>query len=727
MSFSDDLYKWNNQWNDLERNRLLKEQNAMLEQQRWDQEWNRTCAEIDAEIQREAQQREVESERRFQAGKQKMAELAGYAKERNLVAVRVDPSLDISGIYADKIAPVVLQPFTDFCQKAAKEDRYFNGNDYALVFNCKAKLKTINGIAASHTRHFVVFEDTDSIFILPTSKIRERAAEGYEEKFIDLPPFSHLLFLNKGEIALVAQMLDDAQQAAVRTIDAIAHSSEIAALEAQTASHIADLQKQIDAVVIPYYTKTRYPKATALSWLMFGPAVALLTGSLFGHSVFGCITAGMFGFLLGALLGYLRFLLPRHKRDKEEAKRKTEAAERERDALIRSQKELSDSLPRKRAAIIERLISEALTNPSPSGKGENAIEDNTESVYHSLQEQERSAEEGQSMQQPEESAQNLNKRTIVSAIVIAVTALSVAFIRVTGNREQTFGFAATETAGKLTVTGWTIGYTSTGTIVDRLARNVFGPEEKTVAIPAALIIPAEIGGVPVVGIDESAFQHQPEITSVTIPDSVTYIGNASFRDCTSLTSITIPNSVTSIEDSAFQGCASLTSVTIPNSVTSIGTSAFQGCTSLTSVTIPNSVTSIGDYVFLDCASLASVTIPNSVTSIGNSTFQRCASLASVTIPNSVTSIGNSAFRDCTSLTSVTIGNSVTSIGNFAFYNCASLASVTFIGSATVVRYNLFPSNATSLISAGGVRVGDNMLMLAGTYTRNGEIWTKSGS
>ena len=64
--------------------------------------------------------------------------------------------------------------------------------------------------------------------------------------------------------------------------------------------------------------------------------------------------------------------------------------------------------------------------------------------------------------------------------------------------------------------------------------------------------------------------------------------------CTSLTSVTIPNSVTNIGDGAFYVCTSLTNVTIGNSVTSIGTNAFQYCPSLTSVTIPNSVTSIGD-------------------------------------------------------------------------------------------------------------------------------------
>ena len=164
----------------------------------------------------------------------------------------------------------------------------------------------------------------------------------------------------------------------------------------------------------------------------------------------------------------------------------------------------------------------------------------------------------------------------------------------------------------------------------------------------------------------SAFPHS--LTSVTIPNSVTSIGDHAFRGCSGLTSVTIPNSVTSIGSGAFYGCSGLTSVTIPNSVTSIGGGAFQRCSGLTSVTIPNSVTSIGDYAFQGCSGLTSVTIPNSVTSIGDYAFQGCSGLTSVTIPNSVTSVGNYAFKGCSSLTSVTIPNSVTSIGRDAFYN-----------------------------------------------------------
>ena len=103
------------------------------------------------------------------------------------------------------------------------------------------------------------------------------------------------------------------------------------------------------------------------------------------------------------------------------------------------------------------------------------------------------------------------------------------------------------------------------------------------SISGDITIPATLGGYSVTTIGYEAFDSCNNLTSVTIPDSVTYIVNLAFSNCTSLKSVTIPDSVTSIYDSAFYNCTSLESVTIPDSVASIGIEAFHGCESLQAV------------------------------------------------------------------------------------------------------------------------------------------------
>ena len=71
-------------------------------------------------------------------------------------------------------------------------------------------------------------------------------------------------------------------------------------------------------------------------------------------------------------------------------------------------------------------------------------------------------------------------------------------------------------------------------------------------------------------------------------------------------------------------------VTIPSSITNIGDSAFNGCGALKSVTIPESVESIGNYAFYNCGRLSSITIPSSITNIGDEAFNNCSSLNEIT-------------------------------------------------------------------------------------------------
>ena len=161
-------------------------------------------------------------------------------------------------------------------------------------------------------------------------------------------------------------------------------------------------------------------------------------------------------------------------------------------------------------------------------------------------------------------------------------------------------------------------------------------------------------------LEKNTFRNCKSLQSISIPDSVTSIGDNTFSCCFHLQSINIPNSVTSIRDWAFSVCKSLQSIIIPNSVTSIGDYAFYNCSSLQSINIPDSVTSIGDYAFNRCESLQSINIPDNVISIGNFVFSRCSSLQSVNIPDGLQELAGylkDLFCECTSLKTIYISKS----------------------------------------------------------------------
>jgi hypothetical protein len=145
----------------------------------------------------------------------------------------------------------------------------------------------------------------------------------------------------------------------------------------------------------------------------------------------------------------------------------------------------------------------------------------------------------------------------------------------------------------------------------------------------------------------------------------------------------VPHGVRFITDYALYSSPNLSSVTIPNSVTSIGNQAF-AFSGLTNVTIENSAASIGDGAFQGCTSLSGVTTGNRITSIGNGAFENCSDLKHLTIPPSVTSVGGMAFRN-TGLNSITIPANLELIGQSAFSSCTSLQRAYFLGNAPVLN------------------------------------------
>lgn len=242
-----------------------------------------------------------------------------------------------------------------------------------------------------------------------------------------------------------------------------------------------------------------------------------------------------------------------------------------------------------------------------------------------------------------------------------------------------------------------------------------------------------------------------DLTSVTLPATLSRIGERAFANCCKLTSIKIPSGVYDIGDAAFELCENLKTVHIddlnswssiyfsdeasnplsqggalyvkgqkvtdlvfPDGLYVIESYAYYGCSSITSVNIPNSVIRIGDNVFGKCQNLTSVELHcgyvgpwfsgypiknlilgNEVISIGDFAFRFCNQLSTVTIPNSVTSIGKSAFESCSGLTAVTLSSKLSEIGDQAFFGCKNIKEVTALCKRpTPITANVFPYRST---------------------------------
>lgn len=236
-----------------------------------------------------------------------------------------------------------------------------------------------------------------------------------------------------------------------------------------------------------------------------------------------------------------------------------------------------------------------------------------------------------------------------------------------------------------------------------VAFNGIRTNSEMVDIPASV----EYDGVTytVVGIAPSALYNEG-VSSVSIPSTVTYIGNSAFRGCSQLSEIVIPDGVVSIGQYAFSA-SGLVSVDIPDSVTTLDRGAFERCSRLTEISIGSGITELPLDVFASCYSLTSVTIPGTVETI-NGSFHDSRNIRDITMGDGVKRIEGNAFANLPHITSIEIPDSVTYIGP-AFSGCTGIESVAIPDS--VVEMEGTFSGCTSLkevsFGSGLTTLGDD--------------------
>ena len=219
-----------------------------------------------------------------------------------------------------------------------------------------------------------------------------------------------------------------------------------------------------------------------------------------------------------------------------------------------------------------------------------------------------------------------------------------------------------------------------------------------ITIPETVVYKAHRYKVTAIG--DSAFHYSMQLSGIKMSDNVRSIGRAAFWGC-GLFTVTLSDSLTTIDDDAFYDCTLLRKITIPASVTHIGEKAFAACNKMSSIdvssenavydsrdncnaiietatntllsgcsttVIPSSVTAIGDYAFDHMGGFNLIIIPNSVRSIGNSSFRGIGSLSLALLGDSVESLGDYAFADCPNLKTMRLSKSLNRVGKYAFYN-----------------------------------------------------------
>jgi hypothetical protein len=250
----------------------------------------------------------------------------------------------------------------------------------------------------------------------------------------------------------------------------------------------------------------------------------------------------------------------------------------------------------------------------------------------------------------------------------------------------------------------------------------------TVVIPSAVKYNDKTYNV--TAVDEKAFYRCYNMTSVTIPGTVTTIGNYAFNSCTDLREVIFQDGGGVLElgyseketdnstvgKGLFSGCpldyvyvgrslsyddsmscgyspfynqTSMTGLAFGNSVYSVGRNAFQGCSGITDVNFGSGIVTIGSFAFDGCSKIQNVKLGEKVTYVGEYTFRNCSKLQTVDIPSiDTTVISRNAFENCSALTSF-VCKKVFHVSQYAFYKCTSLVNVTLADQISIIEQFAF--------------------------------------
>lgn len=230
-----------------------------------------------------------------------------------------------------------------------------------------------------------------------------------------------------------------------------------------------------------------------------------------------------------------------------------------------------------------------------------------------------------------------------------------------------------------------------------------------------IVIPQEIEGHRIVGIDNNVFAHNPHMRTLVI-EAEAAISDSAFANCYMLNSVKIRKPL-AIGSYAFSMCQNLEKVEIEDAseITRISVSAFADCIKLKEFSVPQNVTEIGDMAFANCGALTTVSLPDSLKEIGSQAFANCYSLQKVVIPKNVKAIGSSVFENCSMINefeyTTDIGNFYQWFGDYNYDVPASLEKVTYNGEivSTAMFYEIPNVKKVSLPNAVYI---DNMAFFA---------------